>query len=152
MTGVVTGSGVHSRIQYLSPNQTSSRPPKRGCSLLVGSLTEPYLDCWHRLTLVHGPTYNMMQPRLSMPEIDGPLARTVICVRGWMSKALCWSNLNVSDYSRKNAATLCWLVRVEPIHIFSASTWMLHASPQITESCWWFLVLMEWPSTAAVGG
>lgn len=91
MTGVVTGSGVHSQIQYLSPNQTSSRPPKRGCSLLgfllVGSLTEPYLDRWHRLTLVHGPTYNMMQPRLSMPEIDGPLALTVICVRGWMSKA-----------------------------------------------------------------
>ena len=91
MTGVVTGSGVHSQIQYLSPNQTLSRPPKRGCSLLgfllVGSLTEPYLDRWHRLTLVHGPTYNMMQPRLSMPEIDGPLALTVICVRGWMSKA-----------------------------------------------------------------
>ena len=29
---------------------------------------------------------------------------------------------------------------------------MLHASPQITESCWWFLFLMEWLSAAAVGG
>ena len=37
------------------------------------------------------------------------------------------------EKKKKKKCSLCWLVRVEPIHIFWASTWMLHASPQITE-------------------
>lgn len=111
-----------SQIWNLSPNhmQTTEAWMLTLEFLLVGSLTEPYLDCWHRRTHVHGLTFDMMQPHLTMPEIDIPLA--VICFECWTPKALasCVSEQCECIWlPQKTAATLCLLVSVCPSLIHS---------------------------------